>query len=54
MALQTIGDLFISLFATYQGFLYLQMYYKGFTYSLSHELAQHFLSIFQLTCISGN
>ena len=42
MALQTIGDLFISLFATYQGFLYLQRFYILTT----HELAQQFLLIF--------
>ncbi|KAJ0796605.1 hypothetical protein HanPI659440_Chr04g0164151 [Helianthus annuus] len=41
MALQTIGDLFF-LICYIPGFYT----YKGFTYSLTHELAQQLLLIF--------
>ena len=49
MALQTIGDLFISLFATYQGFYT----YKGFTYSLHMNSLNIFVDFSNLHVFQG-
>ncbi|KAM0027565.1 hypothetical protein Hdeb2414_s0019g00541731 [Helianthus debilis subsp. tardiflorus] len=49
MALQTIGDLFIFLFATYQGFYT----YKGFTYSLHMNSLNIFVDFSNLHVLQG-
>ena len=49
MALLTIGDLFISLFATYQGFYT----YKGFTYSLHMNSLNIFVDLSNLHVFQG-